>query len=74
MGSIDKSSIEKNINEKTVICTQCVHFYITWDPKFPRGCRQYGFKTTKMPSITVRETIGAPCTSYRAKQLPNNSP
>nr|WP_090667678.1 uracil-DNA glycosylase [Paenibacillus tianmuensis] len=48
-------------------CLKCKHFYVTWDPGFPRGCRAYGFKTTDMPSALVMRSSGKPCLSYEEK-------
>ena len=49
-------------------CFHCVHFFVTWDEKFPRGCRAMDFKSRKMPSIAVFEASGMPCVRFRAKK------
>ncbi|KZE76356.1 uracil-DNA glycosylase [Paenibacillus elgii] len=48
-------------------CLKCKHFYVTWQPSFPRGCRAYGFKTADMPSALVMRSSGKPCLSYEEK-------
>jgi len=48
-------------------CFQCVHFAITWETKFPRCCRLFGFKTAKMPSVSVLESSGEPCAGFERK-------
>lgn len=48
-------------------CMKCIHFYVTWDPKFPKGCRAFGFKTQTMPSITVLSSSGSPCMNFQPK-------
>nr|WP_079421082.1 uracil-DNA glycosylase [Paenibacillus ferrarius] len=48
-------------------CMQCVHFYITWDAKFPRGCKAYGFKTQALPSQAVLSSSGKPCLQFAPK-------
>lgn len=48
-------------------CFKCKYFHITWDSKQPRGCKAYGFKTAKLPSIIVKETSGQDCTLYTPK-------
>ncbi|OLN24210.1 uracil-DNA glycosylase [Domibacillus antri] len=48
-------------------CLKCRHFYVTWDPAAPRGCRGYGFKTKQVPSIVVRGSSGHPCYKFSAK-------
>ena len=63
----NSSNNTNNSNNAHVNCTKCIHFYVTWDPKFPRGCRVYGFKTVKMPSNTVMEATGMPCTAFSPK-------
>jgi hypothetical protein len=51
-----------------VNCYQCKHFYVTWDPRFPKGCRAFGFKTVTMPSMTVFQSSGRPCMKFEQKQ------
>jgi len=51
-------------------CTKCRHYYITWDPQFPRGCRAYGFKTKHLPSATVLSSSGKACLQYEEKLAP----
>ncbi|MFB9275023.1 uracil-DNA glycosylase [Cohnella cellulosilytica] len=52
---------------RRIDCTKCRHYYITWDPNFPRGCRSFGFKTSAMPSLAVQSSSGKPCMSFEAK-------
>ncbi len=49
-------------------CLRCKHFAVTWDPKFPRSCRLYGFKTRNMPSAEVFRNTGTPCLGYEKKE------
>ncbi|MBB3114769.1 hypothetical protein FHS18_006929 [Paenibacillus phyllosphaerae] len=49
-------------------CMKCRHFYVTWDPQFPRGCRAFGFKTHALPSATVLSSSGKPCMNFEPKQ------
>jgi len=49
-------------------CFECVHFFITWDDKFPRGCRIMDFKSREMPSVAVFKASGMPCQRFRAKK------
>jgi hypothetical protein len=44
------------MQNKRVNCYQCKHFYVTWDPKFPRGCRAFAFKSASLPFVVVIET------------------
>lgn len=49
-------------------CYRCVHFYITWDETFPRGCRAMDFKSMEMPSVVVRRNSGMECQMFREKR------
>ncbi|OGO76882.1 MAG: uracil-DNA glycosylase [Clostridiales bacterium GWB2_37_7] len=53
----------ENIN-----CIKCKNYMITWDSRFPKGCRIFGFKGSQMPSITVFQATGAPCKNFQEKQ------
>lgn len=55
------------MNVKNVNCIKCKYFYITWDKNFPNGCKLFGFKGLKMPSITVVEATGSPCVNFSEK-------
>nr|WP_097157187.1 uracil-DNA glycosylase [Bacillus oleivorans] len=46
---------------------QCQHFYVTWDTRFPRGCRVYGFKTRQLPSVEVFRASGMKCLKFEKK-------
>jgi hypothetical protein len=50
-------------------CFQCQHFFITWDKKFPRGCRALGFKSQEMPSSMVYQASGMECLKFEKKKL-----
>ncbi len=62
-----KSSDQKNNQVSKVNCHQCVHYYITWDPSRPYGCRRMGFKTRRLPSIVVKQNSGMECQSFQPK-------
>lgn len=46
---------------KRVNCRQCMHYFVTWDEKFPYGCRAYEFKTITLPSVKVFQSSGLEC-------------
>ncbi|TBL78218.1 uracil-DNA glycosylase [Paenibacillus thalictri] len=48
-------------------CYRCKHFYVTWDSRFPRGCKAFGFKTGELPSAVVLKSSGQPCMNYVEK-------
>lgn len=53
---------------KIINCLKCEFFYVSWDPKFPRGCRFYGFKSKQLPSITVEQSTGSSCQVFSPKE------
>ncbi|MEW6238680.1 MAG: uracil-DNA glycosylase [Candidatus Omnitrophota bacterium] len=53
---------------KRVFCANCVHYYITWDQRFPYGCRILNFKSHKPPYLSVFESSGMPCQLFESKE------
>jgi hypothetical protein len=51
-------------------CTSCKHFYVTWDPKIPNGCRAYGIQSKDLPSRIVASAGMGDCQGYEAKKKP----
>jgi hypothetical protein len=49
-------------------CFKCRHFYVTWDPSFPRGCRAFGIKSGNVPALEVRRATGRDCPVFEEKQ------
>jgi len=56
------------VKEEKINCFNCSYFYITWDEKFPRGCKGMGFKSKKMPSAVVFASSGSHCLKFRKKK------
>jgi hypothetical protein len=56
--------------ETAIDCFRCRHFYVTWEVNQPRGCKAFGFKTSRMPSLVVLEASGAPCLKFSPKAMP----
>ncbi|OUM97504.1 MAG: uracil-DNA glycosylase [Thermobacillus sp. ZCTH02-B1] len=54
--------------DRRVNCFRCRHYYVTWDPDFPRGCKAYEFKTHQMPSVVVFSSSGRPCLKFEPKE------
>jgi hypothetical protein len=46
-------------------CTGCLHHFITYDPRFPYGCRAMNFKSRIPPRDEVRAASGMDCQMYR---------
>jgi hypothetical protein len=58
----------------SVPCLKCKHYYTTFEPDMPRGCRLYQFKSTQIPALVVKRESGEDCKGFtpRAKnQRPN---
>jgi len=58
---------EIHFMDRVVNCIKCIHFNVTWDKKFPRGCKLYGFKTSRMPSELVFQSTGERCPNFKEK-------
>ena len=56
-----------NKKGKAPNCLRCKHFFITWEPQRPRGCKLFGFKGMMMPSMTVFQTTGQHCPKFEEK-------
>lgn len=61
-------------NPNFIDCFECKHFFVTWDQNNPKGCKAFGFKTAKMPSMVVFETSGERCLKFEAKKSDSNPP
>lgn len=49
-------------------CLACRHFYITYEPSHPYGCRALNFKSKEMPSRVVYASSGIECQSFLQKK------
>ena len=50
-------------------CTDCIHYYITHEVRFPHGCRKLGFKSAQSPALVVAKASGQPCLNFVRKAL-----
>ncbi|MDX8409800.1 MAG: hypothetical protein R8J84_07175 [Mariprofundales bacterium] len=48
-------------------CMRCRHLFITWQPESPYGCRSFGFKSKRMPSLEVKMASGEQCLRFELK-------
>ncbi|MCK9337974.1 MAG: uracil-DNA glycosylase [Arcobacteraceae bacterium] len=55
------------MNSDRIICQKCKHYFVTWEPNKPHGCRAYGFKSKHIPSMIVKQSSGFNCTLYELK-------
>ncbi len=51
-------------------CKGCVHFFVTYDPLFPYGCRRMGFKSRRHPHIEVQAAMGEACQGREERERP----
>ncbi len=49
-------------------CMKCKYYYVTWEPKRPRGCKFFGFKSYYMPSRVVFKSSGEDCEAFEMKK------
>ncbi|MDR1429805.1 MAG: hypothetical protein LBI85_05900 [Spirochaetaceae bacterium] len=55
-------------SRKAPDCLKCLHFYVTWDAAFPRGCAVFGVKSRNLPSVEVYKATGRHCPSFAARR------
>ncbi|MBN2808772.1 MAG: uracil-DNA glycosylase [Deltaproteobacteria bacterium] len=53
---------------KQPACRQCRHYYITYDPQKPHGCRAYAFKAKVNPAQVVLSSSGKPCLLFTPRE------
>lgn len=56
----------------SVNCRKCKHFYVTWDPKSPYGCKAMSFKTSMTPALLVKKQTGEDCVTFEEKRTSKN--
>ncbi|MGH2365475.1 MAG: hypothetical protein ACRDGF_00410 [Chloroflexota bacterium] len=50
-----------------ITCRGCRHYYVTWDPRLPHGCRFMNFKSRQHPALVVYEASGLECQAFHAR-------
>ena len=48
-------------------CKLCNNLYVTYDPRFPWGCRAFGFKSKKYPYSEVHSISGMKCALFSSR-------
>jgi len=48
-------------------CAKCIHYFITYDPQFPYGCRAMGFKSRRPPHQEIIAATGTGCVTFSPK-------
>lgn len=60
---------DKKEHKGTLInCFFCEHFYITYETKYPYGCRAMGFKSARMPAVDVYSNSAMDCALFVRKE------
>ncbi len=49
-------------------CTQCRHFFITYEKGTPYGCRLYQLKSRELPSVIVKMAGAGDCQGFAPKE------
>ena len=57
------------VSDKQIDCNSCANFFITWNKRFPFGCRAMGFMSANSPNKDVLEVEGRDCLAYKEKNL-----
>ena len=53
-----------NESEFRLNCRGCRHFFVTYEPQNPWGCRQFGFKGKNLPAQIVYQSTGMQCAYF----------
>jgi len=48
-------------------CRRCRHYFVTYDPTLPHGCRTFRIKSRAWPTRVVFESSGEPCRGFQPK-------
>lgn len=51
-----------------------MHFFVTYDPAFPYGCREMGFKSRRHPHLEVQAATGEPCQGHVSRRVSAAAP
>jgi hypothetical protein len=54
--------------DKLPNCLQCKHYYITYEPSLPYGCRAMRFKSARNPAQVVFSSSGIHCQLFMLKK------
>jgi hypothetical protein len=57
------------MERKGIDCKKCIYYHVTWDRKFPYGCKALQFKTARLPSLEVFAASGVPCLRFEKKTI-----
>jgi hypothetical protein len=49
-------------------CIRCAHYFVTWRPAKPHGCRAMGFRSAHDPALVVFQSSGMHCHLFKPNQ------
>lgn len=55
------------MNDRRKDCFKCKHYFVSWDPHAPKGCRIHNFKSRELPSLVVFQSSGNSCLAFSEK-------
>ena len=58
------SRLSDDESEFRLNCRGCRHFFVTYEPRNPWGCRQFGFKGKNLPAQIVYQSTGMQCAYF----------
>ena len=73
MSADESGRIKKEADGNRIGCNSCAHFYITWNKRYPYGCSEMKFMSSKLPSLDVLEIEGSDCLLFQDKDLDLNN-
>lgn len=60
--------MNKPPSDKPPTCTNCRHYFITYDANFRYGCRAFNFKSARQPILDVIDASGQQCQHFQLKE------
>jgi hypothetical protein len=54
---------------KPSLCLKCKHYFVTFDPLTPHGCRTFQLKSRQMPDRIVHTHSEEECHGFAPKQI-----
>lgn len=68
MSSEVQTVSDRKVQQVEINCFFCRHFYITYDRRFPYGCRAVGFKSRLMPYREMYANSGIECQLFQHRE------
>ena len=54
-----------------IACGRCTYYFVTFDVQRPHGCKKFGFKSQRSPSLEVFTATGTKCAQFNEKFTPS---